>query len=67
MEAENRIPFAEAFTKAFREVVSRLSDQDAYAVSQWLGTPLTVYREALQRDLIGSEPRTASVNQKRWN
>jgi uncharacterized protein len=49
MEAENRVPFAQAFTKAFREVVSRLSDQDAYAVSQWLGTPLTVYREALQK------------------
>jgi putative CocE/NonD family hydrolase len=49
MEAENRIPFAGAFTKAFREVVSRLSDQDAHAVTQWLGTPLSVFREALQK------------------
>jgi putative CocE/NonD family hydrolase len=49
MEGENRIPFAEAFTKAFREVVSRLGDQDAYAVSQWLGTPLSVFQETLQK------------------
>ena len=48
MEIENHISFAEAFTKAFQEDVYRLDDQDAYAITQWLETPPTVFREALQ-------------------
>jgi uncharacterized protein len=49
IEADKRIGFAEAFTAAFRDVVSKLNDQDAYAVSGWLATPLEAYRDALQR------------------
>lgn len=49
VEAENRVSFPEAFTRAFREVVSRLNDQDAYAVTRWLGTSPAVFREALQK------------------
>jgi hypothetical protein len=49
MEAESRISFSEAFTKSFREDVSRLDDQDAYAVTRWFGTSVPVLRQALQR------------------
>jgi putative CocE/NonD family hydrolase len=49
MEAENRIPFAEAFTKSFREVVSHLNDQDEYTVAEWLGTSPAMFRDALQK------------------
>jgi len=49
MEAESRISFDDAFTKAFREVVPHLADQDAYAVTGWLGTSPQVFREALQK------------------
>src|SRR6266404_2744746 len=49
MEAENRVPFAQAFTQAYEEVVPRLSDHDAYAVTQWLGTSPAAFRYALQK------------------
>ncbi len=49
MESENRVPFAQAFTQSFRDVVPRLNDQDAFAVTRWLGTSLPVFRDALQK------------------
>jgi putative CocE/NonD family hydrolase len=49
MEAESRIPFAEGFKNSFREVASRLDDQDADRLLRWLGTSLRVFREALQQ------------------
>jgi putative CocE/NonD family hydrolase len=49
IQSEDGLSFADAFTKSFGEVVSRLDDQDAYAVTQWLGAPLPVFREALQK------------------
>jgi putative CocE/NonD family hydrolase len=49
MEAEDRIAFPEAFAKSFREDVSKLDDQDAYAVTRWFGIALPVFREALQK------------------
>ncbi len=48
MEAENGASFADSLTKSFREVVPRLSDQDAYAVEGWLGASASKFREALQ-------------------
>ncbi len=48
-EAEKRVPFPQAFTQAFRDVVPRLNDQDAYAVTRWLGTSLPVFQESLQK------------------
>ncbi len=50
-EAENRVSFADSFTKAFRDVVPRLSDQDAYAVEAWLGASPSRFQEALQESL----------------
>ena len=49
MEAENQVPFAQGFTQAYEDVVSRFNDQDAYAVTQWLGTSPAVFRFALQK------------------
>ncbi len=49
METENRVPFSQAFAQAFRDVVPRLNDQDAYAVTRWLGTSLPVFQDSLQK------------------
>ncbi len=62
MEAENRIPFAEAFTKSFHEVMDRIDDRDAYAVTQWLERSLPEFQDALQRSLDQLRA-SGSVNQ----
>jgi putative CocE/NonD family hydrolase len=49
METEHRVPFNEAFTKAFHDSVPQLNDQDVFAVTQWLGTSPGVFRYALQK------------------
>ena len=49
MEAKNHLPFADAYAKSYREVVPRLNDLDAYAVTEWLGTSPAVFRDALQK------------------
>jgi hypothetical protein len=49
LEAESRVPSAEAFTLAYKEVVPHLNDHDAYTVTQWLETSPAVYRYALQK------------------
>jgi len=49
MEAEQPVPFAEAFTQAFGDVVPQLDDEDAYAVTRWLATSLPVFQDALQK------------------
>jgi putative CocE/NonD family hydrolase len=49
MEAERPVPFAEAFTQAFGDVVPQLNDEDAYAVTRWLATSLPVFKDALQK------------------
>ncbi len=69
MEAESRVAFAEGFTKAFQDVVPRLGDQEAYAVTQWLGTSPAVFRYGLQKlfdqqradDSIGQSEAVALV------
>ena len=63
MESENRVPFAQAFSQSFRDVIPRLKDQDAYAVTRWLGTSLPVF----QRHSISSGSKTASAWRRRWN
>jgi putative CocE/NonD family hydrolase len=49
LQADSRVSFADAFTRSFREVIARLNDHDAYAVTRWLAASPTVYREALQK------------------
>ena len=62
IEAENRVSFAEAFTRAFNEVVPRLSDSDAYAVTRWLGIPPQVSRDALE-SLLDEQRAKDSIEQ----
>jgi putative CocE/NonD family hydrolase len=69
METENRVPFAEGFAKSFQDVVPRLNDQEAYTMTQWLGTSPAVFRYALQKlfdqqradDSIGQSEAVALV------
>ena len=46
-EAAAKVSFRQAFAQAFRDTVSKLSDQGAYFVTSWRGQPLP----ALQRDV----------------
>jgi uncharacterized protein len=49
LEIENKVTFADAFTSSFRDSMRPLDDRDEFAVARWLGTPPSVYRDALQR------------------
>jgi uncharacterized protein len=51
MESGNRLTFADAFAKSFREVVGPLSDHDAYAVTRWAAASPASYQGALQKAL----------------
>ena len=51
LEIENKVTFADAFTTSYREFMRHLEAHDAFAVARWLGTPPSVYREALQSAL----------------
>jgi putative CocE/NonD family hydrolase len=51
LETENRVSFADAFARAFREVVARLNDHDAYLITRWLQISPTVSRQVLQKAL----------------
>jgi putative CocE/NonD family hydrolase len=48
IEAVEHISFARAFTRTFRDALSRLSDQDAYAVTAWRGSFLSALPATLQ-------------------
>jgi uncharacterized protein len=50
LEIENKVTFADAFTSSFRDSMRPLDDRDEFAVARWLGTPPSVYRDALQRE-----------------
>jgi putative CocE/NonD family hydrolase len=49
IEAEDRVSFADAFTTAYAEVVTKLSDQDAYTVAEWLDASPATFRDELQK------------------
>ena len=49
VEANNRVPFAQAFTTAYKDVIPKLGDLDAYTVTGWLATPLASLRDPIQR------------------
>lgn len=49
IEATNRVPFAQAFTTAYKDVIPKLNDLEAYTVTGWLVTPLASYRDPIQR------------------
>jgi putative CocE/NonD family hydrolase len=49
IEATDRVPFAQAFTQAYRDVVPKLNDLDAYTLFAWLATPASSFQEPVQR------------------
>jgi putative CocE/NonD family hydrolase len=49
LEAQSRTPFPKAFATSYRDVVSKLDDQDAYALTGWLEAPPATFRDTLQR------------------
>jgi uncharacterized protein len=51
LQSENRVSFADGFTRSFHEVVGRLDDHDAYAVTRWLEISPAVLREDFQKTL----------------
>jgi putative CocE/NonD family hydrolase len=48
-EARNRTPFPQAYAQAYRDVVSKLNDQDATTLTSWLAIPVTGFQDSLQR------------------
>jgi uncharacterized protein len=49
IEATDRMPFAQAFTKAYGDTIPRLNDLDAYAVLGWLGAAPAQFQDPVQR------------------
>jgi uncharacterized protein len=47
-EESAKTPFPQAFTDAFHNTVGRLSDQDAYTVTSWRGSPVSELRDSVQ-------------------
>jgi uncharacterized protein len=62
IEAANRVSFADAFTRAFNEVIPRLNDSDAYMVTRWLAQPPRVSRDALEK-LLEEQRAKDSIEQ----
>jgi len=57
LQAQDNVPFAEAFTKAYHERVGHLSDHDAYAVERWLEAPAQAAEQSFQRLLDEQRPK----------
>ncbi len=49
IEAASRLPFSEAFARAYQEVFSRLSDHDAFLLSGWLSAAPREFQDDFQR------------------
>ena len=56
-ELNDKIPFPQAFTESYRDVVPKLSDRDAFEVSGWLATPVTTIQEGLQKSFDQSRAK----------
>jgi putative CocE/NonD family hydrolase len=61
-ESRGRISFADAFAKAYRDVVSRLGDLDAFAVNRWFQASPAAYKDDLQK-LLDQQRASDSIGQ----
>src|SRR6185437_2585616 len=52
-----RVPYGQAFSRAFQQVVPHLDNLTDYAVASWLDTPLTVFRDQLNAVLASVRGR----------
>lgn len=57
LEATERIPFAQAFAQAYREVVPKLNDLDALNVAGWLQGPAAAFQDPVQRTFDQRRPK----------
>jgi len=62
LESQGPIGFADAFAKSYREVVSRLSDLDAYAVNEWFRASPALYKDAFQK-LLDQQRASDSIGE----
>ena len=49
IEATDRVPFAQAYTQAYRDAMAKLNDLDAYAVTGWLEIQPASLQDPVQR------------------
>ena len=49
IEATDRLPFAQAFTKAYGDTIPKLNDLDAYNLLGWLGAAPAQFQDPVQR------------------
>jgi uncharacterized protein len=49
IEATDRLPFAQAFTKAYGDTIPKLNDLDAYNLQGWLGAAPAQFQDPVQR------------------
>lgn len=59
VEATSRVPFAQAFTAAYRDFVPKLNDLDAYTLIGWLATPPAAFQEPVQRTFDQVRPKNS--------
>ncbi|MEP7246198.1 MAG: CocE/NonD family hydrolase [Gammaproteobacteria bacterium] len=59
IEAQSKVPFPQAFAQAFREAVPKLSDRDAFGLTDWFAVPLPVLQDGLQKALDQRRNKTA--------
>jgi putative CocE/NonD family hydrolase len=57
IEATERIPFAQAFAQAYREVVPKLNDLDAFNVAGWLQSPPAAFQDPVQKTFDQRRPK----------
>ncbi len=57
MEATERVSFAQAFTRAYRDAIPKLGDLDAYTMTTWLETPVASFQEPVQRIFDQRRPK----------
>jgi uncharacterized protein len=67
IEDGQKVQFAQAFAQAYREIVPRLSDYDAWLITRWFGASLGTLQENLQRAFDqrrakGSIPLNAAID-----
>jgi hypothetical protein len=48
LELQQRLTFADAFARSYREVADRIGDRDAYILNAWLRTPPSFYQDGFQ-------------------
>ncbi len=62
LEFRNRLSFADAFAKSYREVAGRLNDRDAYTVNAWFRASPLFYRDNFQK-LLDQQHASDSIGE----